>query len=448
MSRKVLVLTYEFPPSGGGGVQRVAKFARYLSGNGWEPLVVCAEHVPGRPLDQELYSEVASVPVLRTPARRANVPVARVLTILQRVRGLLPRRRRATTPAAAGPATRGAAAAPSTGAVVGRTARITALIAFPDVAAYWVGPAVRAAVSLGRREKVAAVFASGPPHSVLIAGSRVAKALGVPFVADMRDAWRDNPGAHYPTRFHRDRAPELERRVMAAAAAVTCVSEPIAREAREMGARDVVVLPNGFDPADVPEWAPEPGDLHIAFMGQMYSSHSDPAPLLDAMNLAGEASATGSRVIFDVIGSAAPFAVDEVAARGLQDRVRFLGYHPHAEALRLLARADVGVVLIRDVPGSKASYTGKIFEYLGMGIPVLVVGPVDGVAADLVREAGSGRVAAYGDPADCARVLVELAEAKARGEGAAAPAEEVVRRFDRSAQAAVLASVLDRVAAR
>jgi glycosyltransferase involved in cell wall biosynthesis len=439
--RKVLVLTYEFPPTGGGGVQRVTKFARYLPQNGWEPVVVSAEHVPGRPYDETLLEEVASVPVLRTPARRANVPVARALGLAKRLRGAFRRRRTSAAGGSASP----------TGPVtrpVGLTARITASIAFPDVAAYWIGSAVRAAVGRGRREKVSAVLASGPPHSALIAGSRVAAALGVPFVADMRDAWRDNPGAYYPTGIHRSRALAVERRVMESADAVTCVSEPIATEAREMGAQDTVVLPNGFDGSDLPPWSPGPGQLRLAFLGHMYASHSDPAPLLDAMRLAAGSLSAAAGATFDVIGAVAPFACEEVAVRGLQDRVRFLGYHAHAEALALLSGADVGVVLIRDMPGSKASFTGKIFEYLGMGIPILLLGPTDGAAADLVREVGAGLVVAYGDAHGCAQALAQLAEAKARNERPVAPDPDVVRRFDRREQARMLASVLDRVTAR
>jgi glycosyltransferase involved in cell wall biosynthesis len=456
--KKLLILTYEFPPDGGGGVQRLAKFARYLPDSGWEPVVVAAEHRPGRPLDPTLLQEVESVRVVRTPARQPIILVTRVLATLRRVRGVFPRRRRprpGEAPASTNAPSPGAGEAPRSteptppAPVPGRAARITALISSPDAAAFWIGPAVRAAVALGREEQVAAVLASGPPHSVLVAGARTAAALGVPLVADLRDAWRDFPGLQHPTRPHRSRALALERRVMGSAAAVTCVSQPIADEARQMGAKDVVVLPNGFDPADVPAWKPEPGDLRITFMGQMYAVWSDPSALLDGMILAAASSPAAARARFDVIGPEVPFAVKAVAARGLQDRVTFLGYRPHAEALRLLASADVGVMLVRDMPGARAVYTGKLFEYLGMGIPILLVGPDDGVAAALVREAGGSlRVVAYGDPDGCARALVELAEAKARGVRPPAPDPEVLRRFDRREQASVLATILDRVTAR
>jgi glycosyltransferase involved in cell wall biosynthesis len=434
--RAVLVISHEFPPSAGGGVQRVAKFARYLPDNGWWPVAVAGPVDLNRASDATLLDGLEDVRVVRVSAFDARRAVARLLAPLKRAD-----RAGIASHSGSGPAGGQAAGVPL-------STRVASWFSVPDHASFWIRPAVRAAVALGRHERVEAVFASGPPHSVLVAGSRVAAALGVPFVADMRDAWRDNPGVYYPTRLHRARALELERRVLSSAAAVTCVSEPIAAEARELGARDVSVVPNGFDPADLPVWSPEPGDLRLAFMGHMYVPVTDPAPLLDAMVLAAAVAGPGARVTLDIIGPAAPFVADEVAVRGMQDRVRFLGYRPHAEALRLVAGADAGVVLIGDAPGSRAIYTGKIFEYLGVGIPVLLIGPTDGVAADLVREAGAGRVVAYGEPGRCAETLVELADAKSRGETPPAPDPAVVGRFDRREQAAVLASILERATAR
>ncbi len=432
MSKQVLIMAHEFPPSAGGGVQRIAKFARYLPSAGWTPFVVAGEVDAARPADDTLLEGLSEVEVMRVPAVDVRGAVARALSHLKR------RRRGPAEP-------RAAEATSAQERRVPLSTRIAAWVSVPDRASFWITPAVRAGVALGRRHEVAAVFASGPPHSVLVAGARVASALGVPFVADMRDAWRDNPSIHYPTALHRARAEDLERRVMRSAATVTCVSEPIAAEARQMGAREAIALPNGFDPEDLPAWAPAPGDLRLAFMGTMYRPLTDPAPLLEAMKLAVGLSVAAARVSLDVIGSELPWVLDEVDGLGLRDRVRFLGYRPHAEALDLLARADVGVVLISDATGSEAVYTGKIFEYLGMGIPVLLVGPPDGVAADLVREAQAGVVVRYSDVPACAAALVALEDRKQRGEAPATPDAEVVARYDRRRQASVLAELLDRV---
>lgn len=449
MHRKVLLIAYEFPPSGGGGVQRVAKFARYLPEFGWDPLVVAAEPVKGRPLDESLAEEVTTVPVARVPARHVGMAVSRVLAVARGARDTL-RRRRVERRAPSEQANSAAASRdPSGGFRPGRTAQLTQWLASPDFAAYWVAPAVAAGIRVGREAGVFAVLASSPPFSALVAGARVAEALRVPLVADFRDAWRDNPGTWYPTAWHRNRSLALERRVLEWAAAVTCVSPPIEKEALEMGGHNASVLPNGFDPADVAPWAPDQDPpATIVFMGTLYPALSDPRTLFEAMRLAGKRSGHAAQLRLWIVGRRAPFAIEAAQRAGVADRVDFLGYLPHAEAIATVARADAGVVLIRDAPEAASVYAAKIFEYLGIGIPILLLGPVQGVAADLVREAGAGWVVAHGDVESIAQTIVRIAEDKAAGKRHAPPAPSVVARFDRRTQAAQLAKILDSVVAK
>jgi glycosyltransferase involved in cell wall biosynthesis len=450
--RNVLVIAYEFPPTGGGGVQRVAKFCRYLPQAGWQPTVIAAEPVHGRAVDESLAEEVAHVRVVRTPARHVASAISRAARIAGAARPATRQRVGTDTEAAAGGTDSTAPGlkvpAASSGGGGSRASKVTGWVAVPDFAAYWVGPAVEAGTRVGSEVGAKAVVASGPPFSALVAGARIAKRLGVPFVADFRDAWRDNPAASHPTSWHRERSLTLERAVLVAAAAVTCVSPPIRDEVQELGGREVTVLPNGFDAADLVPWSPDPAaQPRIAFMGWLYPAHSDPAPLLEAMAVAADRSEAARDLVFDVIGPKPAFAAEAAEKLGVADRVVFHGYRPHAEALELLSHADVGVVLVRDVPQSKGSYTGKIFEYLGMGIPILLAGPLDGVAADLVREARAGWAVAHGDVDGLADVLVRLAEDKRSGVRPAPPEASVVARFDRRSQAATLGAVLDRVIA-
>lgn len=432
MPGDLLLITYEFPPSGGGGVQRVAKFCRYLPAAGWWPAVVAASPVAGRPLDESLESEVRGTPVVRVPGRHVASALARALRPLK----ALARR-------SGGGEGRLASGTSGVPALSGRLARF---VAVPDDAAFWIGPAVRAGVDLGRERGASAVLASGPPHSALVAGARVARELGVPFVADMRDAWRDNPVKWWPTPAHEARSLALERGALASADVVLAVSEPIAAEAREMGAHEALVLPNGFDPADLPRWRPRTeGPLRVVFMGTVYRGHSDPGVFLKGM---AEAVSRGVDVTLDLVGAAPGSLSGDVAALGLADRVTLHGYLPHAEALAAAGAADVGLVLIADRPGAKASVTGKLYEYLGMGLPALVAGPSDGAAASLVHQARAGEVVAPDDPAAIAEALARLERAKRDGSLGRDLDAAVVAVFDRRAQAARLASVLDGLAGR
>lgn len=436
MTPSVLLMTYEFPPAGGGGVQRMSKFARYLPDAGWTPVIVCAAPTRGRPADPSLTAEVAGLRVVRTPPRNPSVAIARAIAPFRMFRP-------DSTPSAA-PVVAPLATAPR------RVSPLSARLArrfTADDAELWARGAIAKAVALGRDAGVDAVVASGPPFSVLGAGLTVARELGVPFVVDMRDPWRDNPVNWYPGDRMREAAVERERRVMSGAAAVVAASDTMAREARELGASNVRTLPNGFDSADLIPWTPnQEAPLTLAFMGKVYGGLTEPRPLLQAMRILADRR-PDLDVRFDLVGDAGESAV-QVAALGLAEKVRLLGYLPHREAIGAIATADAGVILIADIPGAKATQTGKLFEYLGMGLPVFVVGPVDGEAALMVQRARGGWVAPSSDPERVAAVLEDLAERKQAGTLLIHVDDEFVGRFERSRLAAELAEVLAEVSGR
>ncbi len=437
MPKRVLVLTYEFPPAAGAGVQRAAKFARYLPASGWTPVVVTSEPVWGRPVDGSLLESLRDVEVMRIPGRHVGARVARTIAPIKKVR----RPGTSDKPTAAAVPAPVSSARPADKTPL--STKVSRWLAVPDDAAYWIPAALDAALEAASRRPVEAVFATGPPHSVLVAGARVSRTLGIPLVADMRDAWRDNPGLRSPTAWHRARSLEMERLALGQADIVLAVSEPIAAEAREMGGRDVRVLPNGFDPTDLPHWRPDPdGPLQIVYMGRFYGSH-DPKYLLEGMAQAIGSGGVAEAISLVHVGPESSQVVSDLRRLGIADHYSYLGYKPHREALEITSRADVGLVVISEEPGARANYTGKLFEYLGMGQPVLVVGPTDGAAASLVREASAGRVAPDGDVEAIADTLAGLARDKAERVALSTPIREVIGRFDRRDQAALLGTMLN-----
>ncbi len=434
--RRLLVLVHEFPPAGGGGVQRIAKFCRYLPEFGWEPTVVTTSLIEGRPTDVSLLADVDGVPVTRLPHRDVATAVARVLAPFKRGRGQAsrPNAKTSSAPANAGtPARRPL------------SARIASWIAVPDGAVRWARSAEKTAADPAFGD-FDAVLASGPPHSTLVAGARVAASRDIPYVADLRDAWAGYPGRTLPTSWHRSRDERLEREVMSRAAVVTAASDSFADEARSYGATRAVTITNGYDAADLPErptrevGGPHSGGLalRLAFMGRFYAT-TDPTSLFEGI---ARARAEGVEVTLDVVGPDAPAARATAESLGLGDAVRFLGYQPHARALEIVAEADVAVLTLAALDGTAGVYPGKVFEYLGMGMPVLLVGPPEGVSAHLVREAGAGEVVRPDDPAAVADALRRLAEKTAAGT-LPTPEPAVLSRFERRTLARELARELD-----
>lgn len=438
--RTVLVLTYEYPPSAGGGVQRVAKLTRYLPEHGFDPVVLAAEPVSGRPQDEELAAEVADVPETRLPARNVSAGFARLLAGPKRLAGSGVASG-AHADVAASEAATGARARGRAGSRIPLSTRLSRWVEFDD-ASRWSNAAVRVGADLVRTHDCAAVVASGPPFSTLAAGAWIANTTGVPFVADMRDPWLENASAYWPTRWHRRRAQRVAVSVLGSAAAVVAVSEPIAEEAATYGARTLRVIPNGFDGEDmVPREVDPSAPLRLAFMGTFYAA-TDPTDLLTAFAEAAERNAEARDAQLDIVGPERASVRATVERLGISDRVRFLGYLSHSDALRVIAAADAGIVLVSDVPGSQAVYTAKLFEYLGMRMPVLAMVPEDGAAASLVRRARAGWVVPTGDVEEAVATIARMASAKSGGGLDVDMDDEVVRGLERREQAGEFAAVL------
>jgi len=411
-------------------VARVAAWARMLNDAGWDVRVLTAEPVRGRPTDPSLEADVAGIEVVRLPARNVTARIAALILPLKAVRGALRRR---------GPAAPAAAA--SDGASAPASSRIARWLAVPDDAMLWARRVPAAAARMLAERPCDVVLASGPPYSALVAAVRVGKQHGVPVLCDLRDPWRGNINLRWPTAVHARRSEALERFVMEHAAAVTAVSSVIADEASALGARVVEVVPNGFDPERMVPAVPEHGPLRLAFLGRFSPAVFDPAHLFGAIRAAADACGADALAL-DVYGPDADWIGDAVRASGAEGLVNRHGFKPYGQAVAAVAGADVGVIVIADRPGAEGIYSGKLFDYLGIGVPVLLYGPPRGVAAEVVREAG-GVVVPYGDRDALASALISLAVRKReRGTLDMTTAPAVRMRFDRRAQAARVSALL------
>ena len=435
--RRLLFIVYEFPPSAGGGVQRVTKFARYLTEEGWDVRVLSAELLPGRPQDPTLLSEVRGVPVVRLKARHVATAIARMLAPFKGLRSSA--KPAGSTDSMSETGTGKPAARPL-------SSRLARWIAMPDDAVLWSRSVPAHARRLHQEEPFDAVLASGPPYSALVAGVRTGESLGIPAVSDLRDLWANSFRSDWPRAAQARRYLALEREVMTKSTAVVTASEVMEAEAREMGASRTMVLTNGFDAEDMPVWSPSPeGPLRLAFLGRLSPGATDPTLLFKALARARGRYGPMGECRLDIVGPDAPWAQELARQLGIDDAVRFLGFKPYREALDLVAVADWGVSVFESGPGSVGHYPGKLFDYLGIGIPLLVVGSEDSGAAAVARETGCGVVIATGDVDEAADILISLARAKRSGAAPCVPDPAVSARYERRAQVHRLSALLSEV---
>ncbi len=430
--RRLLVVTYYFPPSGGAGVQRVLKWVKYLRGFGVEPTVLTVKAGAYPKYDKTLARDVPpGVAVHRTPAFDPYGAYARLTG-----RG------------------RQQAVAATTGYVAEsrdpkeRLAQwVRANLFIPDARVGWVPFAVARGLRLLRDGSFDALLTSGPPHSVHLTGLALHRLTGLPWLADFRDPWTDISYYDELPRTALARAADawLERAVLREATRVVTISE--AGKALFLGkvarpAEEVAVIENGFDPADFTD-GPEPSAdrFVLAYVGSLYGSRSPEALWRALAALRGQGRIP--RLRLRLVGRIGDEVQATLRRYGLAAVAETVPYLPHDAAVREMQRATALLLTIEPYRHEHGTTTGKLYEYLAAGRPILGSGPTDGAAADLLRTTGAGRMIERDAADGFAEHLLALYQAWERGaipEGASA---EAAAPYSRRAQAGEVAALLD-----
>ena len=325
-----------------------------------------------------------------------------------------------------------------------RPSALEALVV-PDLALVgWVPAALRRAVAVARSDQVDCVVTTSPPQSAHLIG-RALQRRGIPWIAELRDGWTfEPPREQFPLAVQRTADAALEARMLRRADAVVAVTDPIAADLRERLAIEAEVITNGFDPeerpADVADGLLAPDRHSFVHTGRMAVSRSTPRPLLDALRLLRARSPETARRLEVVF--AGPLSADEkrlVEASGLNGIVRAVGAVPRERALALQRAADT-LLVVTEGSTRRSVATGKLFEYLGSGRPILVLGD-DTEAARIVRDAGAGIATSATDSGAIADALRHLAETPL----AAGARADAAARYAYPAIAARFAQTIERV---
>lgn len=402
---KLLLVTWFFPPANTMGALRLAKFAKYLAeqgaGQGHELRVVCARDLP---FPQTLPVEVPPELVTWTRWRDVNGLPRAVQGFRRRLQGGAANPSRAPE----------SPTADSGGGVLRKLSQLYTLgLNVPDRQVGWLPYALAGGRRVLRGFKPDLVFASAPPFTGLVAGAWLARAHGVPWVAEYRDRWSEDPYDELPPwRRRLDRW--LEERLLRDARAIVTVSEPWAADYRARWGKPTAVIYNGFDPDDFPSDGPrgasDPDRLEIVYTGVLYPDRRDPTPLFRALASMG-AEADGITARF--FGSDPATLKRMAAAAGAEAHVEINGSVPYREAVRLQMQADVLLLLQWNDPREAGNVPGKLFEYLGARRPVLAIGYEHGVPAALLKERAAGVL--LNDPAAIADQLRAWRAAKRAG---------------------------------
>jgi glycosyltransferase involved in cell wall biosynthesis len=428
--KHVLIVSHFFPPMGGGGVQRITKFVKYLEPCGWRATIVC-----GRPEDYWMRDD-SLLAELPASARVVRVAGASGLGLLRRLRG-------GTTTQGSTRSSRG----------FGLLRRATSWFLVPDSYVGWRPFALRAARAVLHDDPPQALLSTGPPETNHLVGLALRRTAGLPWLADFRDPWFALHLHPAPTPWHRARHARLERSVLSGADAVVATTlwlRDLLRQRTPHPPERLVVIRNGFDPADFPPAAapaPDPErPMRLVHTGMLTLTRSANGLLRGLHVLLGRRPDVRGRIRIELIGTRESANDGLVRELGVDDHVRLGGYVPHRDAVAAMQGADVLVLIKHTEARFVGLIPGKLYEYLGAGRPILALVP-ESEAADLVRRLGCGEVVAPEDPEAIARTLEVLYDAHRAGQLGARYACGDTRAFQRSEQARNLAALLEQISA-
>lgn len=371
--KKVLVITYYWPPSGGAGVQRWVKFIKYFKNQNIDPYIISVD------------PDFASYPVIDKSLindipENTNV----YLTKTNEPYSIYKKINNNQTPYA-GFANEGR---PNFLQKIARFIRGNFFI--PDSRKGWNDFAYKKAVKLLEKENIDTVITTSPPHSTQLIGLKLKETLNIKWIADLRDPWTDI--YYYKSMLHTKWAKRkdlnYEKGVIEKSDKIVVVSDSIKQllinKSNLIQESKIHVIPNGFDEEDFSVSSTNKNNKFLlSYVGTITKDYP-----LDSI----KKSITNLNINLEFTGKA-----DHPTKHLLNEIAGFNNHVKHKESINLLLASDMLLLVIPKIANNKGILTGKLFEYLGARKPILCIGPTDGDAAKIIQECKAGKTFDYSD---------------------------------------------------
>jgi glycosyltransferase involved in cell wall biosynthesis len=320
----------------------------------------------------------------------------------------------------------------------------------PDARCWWVKSSARYLTAYLKEHPVDAIISTGPPHSMHLIAMRLKETLGIPWIADFRDPWTE---IDYYDKLHLTRRSDLkhhnlEREVLTKADKVVTVSPDGARRLGRLGNRNVRVIYNGFDLDDsaLQDKVTLPDTFTITYLGVLTKAQN-PEKLWEAIGeLIKENTDFSRQLQIKMIGQIDSSVVQSIQENGVDKNVTFMSYIPHEQVGQEHRKSTVLLlVLMPDTEiRAKGLLTGKLFEYLASGRPILCIGPEDGDAARILKETGAGQTANFGDKEKTKKIIKEYYQYYLE-KGLSSQTNNNIEKYSRKALAEKYGKLLDNV---
>ena len=396
--KKVLIITYYWPPSGGAGVQRWLKFVKYLREFGWEPIVYTPENPEAPAIDDSLLKDIPeNLTVLKT---KIWEPYNLYKSFIGQKKeekinaGFLTEKKKH-----------------------GLAEKISVWIRgnwfIPDARKFWIKPSVIFLSEYLKKNPVDAMVSTGPPHSMHLIALGIKNKLNIPWLADFRDPWTnvDFYDILKLTKSSDEKHKKLELEVLKSADKVTVVSWNWAKDFEKIFERNYEVITNGFDDDDF-----SGNDLktdekfsirHIGAMNKDRNPHEFWKALKELLH---ENENMKKDLKLCLIGKNDISVIESIEQSGLKEFTETIPYLPHNEVLKQICTSQLLLLPLNDTPNTLGIIPGKIFEYLAAKRPIFAIGNPKGDSARIIAEANAGVICDFNDGEKMKKELLKMFE--------------------------------------
>lgn len=393
--KRVLIITYYWPPSGGAGVQRWLKFAKYLPEFGWQPIIYTPSNPDYPAIDESLLNDVPSgIEIIRQPIWEPYGWYRQLLGQKDKKigSGFVSEEKEA-------------------GLMQKLSVWIRGNFFIPDARKFWVKPSVKYLKKYLRENPVDVIVSTGPPHSMHLIALKLKQELGVKWVADFRDPWtnidfyQELMLSKWADAKHKD----LEQQVLKNADQVLTIGYTMTDEMKALGATNVMTLTNGFDEEDFLEGDFKLDDeFSISHIGTFSPSRNQPKFWQALSELKKENAAFAQKLKIRTIGVVDHSVARSIEEYGLSENWERIAYLSHTELLKYQRSSRVLLVSINNTPNATGILPGKFFEYLASGRPILAIGPKQSDIGTVLEQTKAGFIVESDDLEGMKKTLLNL----------------------------------------
>lgn len=391
--KKVLIISYYWPPAGGPGVQRWLKFVKYLPEFGIQPIVYIPENPTYPIVDEKLLSEVSDKVVILKQKIFEPYQLASFLSKNKTKKmnsGIIPNQKKQSF-------------------LDKLFLWIRGNLFIPDARFFWVKPSVSYLEKYILENNINTIVTSGPPHSLHLIGLELKSKLNVKWFADFRDPWT-TIGYHKSLRlssFAAKKHQQLESKVLNSADTIIVTSKTTKKEFEVLTTKPIAVITNGYDVEKVEKQALDI-KFSLAHIGSFLSARNPKILWESLIELIAEIPDFKEHLEIKLIGAVSQEVLDSIAGFGLNSFLNNLGYVSHEEAIAHQRKSQVLLLIEIDSEETKSIIPGKLFEYMVSNRPIIAIGPKDSDFAEIITQTNTGVFFNYSEKERLKKLILDF----------------------------------------